>query len=404
MKTRPLLIGSLLLVGTLGCGPRFHLRSDAELARHRAQFIADVAERRIALSRRSVERMVLEQDAHQAKDADAAEPTFDVLILSGGGDAGAFGAGVLKGWGAVTDGEFRRPQFDIVTGVSTGALIAPFAFIGTDQAYEEAYVAYREPKPTWFRVRNLFAILLLRRSFIDNKGLSDEISTRIDRNMLGKIAEEADQHRLLFIGTTNLELGMLTMWDATRIAHEVIHDRRDRSDFDQVILASTAIPAVFPPVILEGDHYVDGGVTRNIAYTTDQDAPYSTVNVWKREHSGRKMPKTRVWVIINNQLTTRTESTVPTWPSVTQRSLDISIRSATLNSLKALEVSMELLRLRDNAEVEFRFIAIPDEWRPPVRGPFKKETMSSLAELGCRLGADPASWRTKVPNPEYPEF
>ena len=63
----------------------------------------------------------------------------------------------------------------------------------------------------------------------------------------------------------------------------------------------------------------------------------------------------------------------------------------------------QYLRLRDNMDIELRFIAIPDDWRPPVKGAFKKETMASLAELGCKLGADPNAWRTDVPNPESPE-
>ena len=211
------------------------------------------------------------------------------------------------------------------------------------------------------------------------------------------------ENRMLLIGTTNLDLGLLTMWDSTRLAREVIAGEKNRSAFDDVILASTAIPAVFPPVRIDGDLYVDGGVTRNIAYTTDQDSPHSTLTIWKKDYAGRKFPKTRVWVIVNNQLTTCSECLQPSWPSVMERSLDISIRSATLSSLKALAVSIDYLRLRDNVDIELRFIAIPDDWRPPVKGAFKKETMTSLAELGCQLGADPTAWRTNVPNPESPE-
>lgn len=388
------------------CAPRIGLRSADQLAQHREKFIAEVTERRMALSRCAVDRIILEQDAVQGAanaSSPAIEPTYDVLILSGGGDYGAFGAGVLKGWGAVSDSDYLRPQFDVVTGVSTGALIAPFAFVGTDSAYDEAFYAYREPKPDWFRVRNLLSIILLRESFMDNSGLRREIAGRIDEPMLRTIADGGREHRLLLIGTTNLDLGLLTMWDATRLAGEITAGRKLRSAFDDVILASTAIPAVFPPVHIDGDHYVDGGVTRNIAYTTDQDSSHSTVSIWKREHAGRKFPKTRIWVIINNQLTTRSEGLAPSWPSVMERSLDISVRSATLNSLKSLAVSIELLRLRDKVDIELRFIAIPDDWKPPVPGEFKKETMASLAELGSSLGANPASWLTTVPNPEFPE-
>ena len=376
-------------------------RSPQELATHRESFVREVIERRAALSRSVVERIVFEQE--QAEAAQAVEPTFDILILSGGGDRGAFGAGVLKGWGQVTDPDVRRPTFDVVTGVSTGALIAPFAFVGTEVAYEQAFLAYRDPKPQWFRIRNLLSILLVRESFIDNAGLRKEIETGIDDSLLQAIAEGRRQNRLLLIGTTNLDLGMLTMWDSTRLADEVAAGQKKRSAFDDVILASTAIPAVFPPVKIDGDLYVDGGVTRNIAYTTDYEFEHSLVNIWKRELPHRKFPKTRVWVIVNNQLGASPEQLLPTWPAVMERSLEISIRSATTSSLKALAVSLDCLRLREGVDIEFRFMAIPDDWRPPVKGPFKKETMASLAELGCKLGADPKAWRQTVPNPESPE-
>lgn len=334
--------------------------------------------------------------------AHGVEPTFDVLILSGGGDYGAFGAGVLKGWGNVTDPAFRRPQFDVVTGVSTGALIAPFAFVGTEEAYDLAYYAYREPKPQWFRLRRLGAILLARKSFYDNSGLRHEIRTCMDDRMMQAIAKEREANRVLLIGTTNLDLGMLTMWDATRLAHEAVAGRRDDSTFHNVILASTAIPAVFPPVKIDGDLYVDGGVTRNIAYATDQEFADSAVNIWKKEYPVRQPPKWRVWVIINKQLGTAPEHLLPSWPAVMSRSLDLSIRASTINSLKSLALATQYLHLRDGVDVELRVMAIPDDWKPPVKGPFKKETMNSLAELGYQLGADPGSWRTTIPNPESP--
>lgn len=401
MNSIPAGIAVGIFVITAGCTPRMTSRSPQQLAEHREQFVHEVMAGRAAIGRCVVQRIVNEQN--QAQAAKSPEPTFDVLILSGGGDYGAFGAGVLKGWGEVTDSSFSRPTFDVVTGVSTGALIAPFAFVGTDEAYEQAFLAYRDPKPQWFKMRRILSIVLLRESFFDNAGLRNEIRKSMDDRMIHAIAEARDQNRVLLIGTTNLDLGMLTMWDATRLAREAVAGARDRSTFDDVILASTAIPAIFPPVKIEGDLYVDGGVTRNIAYTTDQEFQDSAVNVWKREFPQRKPPKARVWVIINKQLGTVPEHLLPTWTAVTQRSLDLLIRASTINSLKGLALAIQYLQLRDGIDIELHIIAIPDDWRPPVPGPFKKETMASLAELGSRLGADPTSWRQTVPNPESPE-
>ena len=383
-----------------GCAATNNVRTTEELAAHHDWFVNDVMDRRVELSRNMVERVVREQD--QAAASRTSEPIFDILIISGGGERGAFGAGVIKGWGNVADPQLRRPEFDVVTGVSTGALIAPFAFVGTDEACDLAFDIYREPKPDWFRIRNLLSILLVRESFADNAGLRKEIETCVNQDMLSAIADGRNHSRLLLIGTTNLDLGMLTMWDSTRLADEVVRGGKHRSIFDDVILASTAIPGVFAPVKIDGDLYVDGGVTRNIAYTTDYDFEYSVVNVWKREHADRKFPKTRVWVIFNNQLGGPPVQLNSSWPEVAKRSLDVSVRSSTLSNLKALATSLELFRIAEGAEVEFRLMAIPDDWRPPVKGAFKKENMNELAEMGVKMGADPASWRKTVPNPESP--
>ncbi len=401
-KFRKAIFVFFIPIALTGCAPRVIPRSPGELAAHREEFIREVNEGRAAISRSVVQRVVDEQE--QALAAHAPPPTFDILILSGGGDKGAFGAGVLEGWGSIKQGEFQRPQFDVVTGVSTGALIAPYAFVGTDEAYKKAYFAYKKPKKEWFRLRNLLSILTLRGdSFVDNTGLSNDIKAAMDDSLLRAISEGRRQNRVLLIGTTNLDLGMMTMWNATRLADEAVSGERTRETFDNVILASTAIPAVFPPVRIEGDLYVDGGVTRNIAYTTDQDFDQSAVNIWMREQPTRPLPRTRVWVIINNQLCAPPAQLEVGWPGVVGRSLDLFIQYSTVNCLKSLAVSLAYLKLRTGLDIEMHYLAIPNEWRPPVKGTFKKETMNALAELGRKLGADPAAWKTSVPNPESPE-
>jgi len=116
-------------------------------------------------------------------------PTIDVLIISGGGDWGAFGAGVLKGWGRV-QGELARPTFDVVTGVSTGALIAPFAFLGDDESYDRIVQLYRHPQDDWAMSRGTFFFLPNNPSFFSLPGLEREMRTALDRPMLERIAAE----------------------------------------------------------------------------------------------------------------------------------------------------------------------------------------------------------------------
>jgi hypothetical protein len=115
---------------------------------------------------RAVTREKAEYDEYKAGRL-SAPPVIDILIVSGGGDWGAFGAGFLKGWGRVPPGPMARPQFDVVTGVSTGALIAPFAFLGTDETIETIVQLYRHPKPDWVKQRGFLYFLPNNISFAE---------------------------------------------------------------------------------------------------------------------------------------------------------------------------------------------------------------------------------------------
>jgi predicted acylesterase/phospholipase RssA len=380
-----------------GCAISRPSRSPETLAAHRQEVVKQVIVGREQLSRKIIARAISEQDKGNSGYV------IDFLILSGGGDKGAFGAGVLKGWGEVKDPAMARPVFDVVSGVSTGALIAPLAFVGTEDAYERAFHVYQNPRPEWTRLRGLLKSLITKASFVDNAWLRKEITDAIDDPIIREIARGHDESRVLIIGTTNIDLGLLVMWDAADIAHEIVTGGRDRKRLDDILLASASIPAVFPPVEIDSDLYVDGGAMRNIAYSTDQASPNSVFNIWRREHPERKLPKFRLWIIVNNQLSTPARQVGAGWPDQISRTMEIAVRSSTIGSLKALAVAAQLLRTRESVDIEYRYISIPDQWRPPVEGSFKKETMVSLAQLGYSLGKDAGSWQTVVPEPESPE-
>ncbi len=402
IRRRGVALAVLVCVGTLGagCAVKRPARTDEALAAHREEVVKELVQGRARLSRKAIDRIVYEQDRAAGGGA---EPVFDFLIISGGGDYGAFGAGVLKGWGTVTNPAMARPVFDLVSGVSTGALIAPMAFVGTEEAYERAFLVYQDPKDEWRETRGLLTSLITGASFAKSDWLRLEIERSIDEPLIREIARGHAENRTLVIGTTNVDLGLLVMWDAALIAHQIASEGQARTRLDDVILASASIPAVFPPVEIDGDLYVDGGVMRNIAYTTDQQNPDSAINIWKREHADRKFPRLRFWVIINNQLATPTKNVDPGWPAQIGRALEISIRSSTISSLKALALLAQLVRERDGVDAEYRYLCIPEDWKPPVEGNFQKETMVSLAQLGLALGSNPASWKTAVPDPESPE-
>ena len=196
-----------------------------------------------------------------ARKRAVAQRTFDVLALSGGGSNGAYGAGVLVGW--TKRGE--RPEFDIVTGVSTGALTAPFAFLGPswDARLTEAYTgkeAGRILKPRGLGV-------LFHPSFYSSAALRQLVDAYVTDDMLQAIVAEHRRGRRLLIATTNLDTEETVIWDMGAIASR--GDENSKALFKSVLVASTSIPGVFPPALIEvqgkgralSEMHVDGGVT-----------------------------------------------------------------------------------------------------------------------------------------------
>jgi hypothetical protein len=328
------------------------------------------------------------------KGGKGAEPaTVDLLVISGGGDWGAFGAGVLKGWGRVP-GNMARPQFDVVTGVSTGALIAPFAFLGDEASIERIVDLYRNPREDVAVSRWLF-FLPQNPSFYVLPGLERELRTALDRPMIERIAAADATGRGLLVNTTNIDLGGMHVWDIiaeSRAALASGNEDRVR----QILLASAGIPGVFPARGI-GEHlYVDGAITGNILYAGRPRANESFPELWKAKHPGVPL-RLRYWVIFNNQFRFPPQVTPERWPEIIGRATIMATQTSTVNSMRHLFALAELAKLRHNVDIEVRVMAVPDEWVPPQPGTFVKEVMNELADLGERMGADPASWRTDPP-------
>src|SRR4029077_7628089 len=122
-------------------------RTLTQLFELRKERDAQLAEKRSVFGQRALARVKARYDADPGKPV-----VWNLLVISGGGDWGAFGAGFIKGWSHV-QGPLTKPEFDVVTGVSTGALIAPFAFLGDDNSIESVVTLYRNPKPDWVKTR-----------------------------------------------------------------------------------------------------------------------------------------------------------------------------------------------------------------------------------------------------------
>lgn len=187
------------------------------------------------------------------------------LAISGGGDNGAFGAGLLNGWTQTG----TRPEFKMVTGVSTGALIAPFAFLGADYdpALREAYTTMTADKV--FAKRGILAALF-DDAMADTAPLAQLIAAFADQKMLDAIAREYGKGRLLFVSTTDLDVQRPVIWNIGAIAASGHPGALEL--FRKLLLASAAIPGAFPPVLvdveIDGKKYqemhVDGGAVAQL--------------------------------------------------------------------------------------------------------------------------------------------
>lgn len=378
------------LAATLAaCAQRRPVQDEQDLLRERTELRQKLAQEGLDIMTGLIERM----RERRAKDPNA---TLDVLAISGGGDWGAFGTGFLRGWGEVKDPAMRRPEFDVVSGVSTGALIAPFAFLGTEKDLETVDSLYRNPKADWVRTRGILFFLPDNASFAEVPGLEREIDEVISEQFIERVAEQSAEGRVLLINTTNLDDGSPQpfRWGKEAQAAVAAHDL---TKLRNILLASSGIPGAFPPREIDGSIYVDGAVTSNIIYGGNAKRGMSFGAVWKRMYPDEPVPTIRFWVILNNYAQAQPRTVQPTWPSVIERSLEIAVRASTTIALRHLYAMTEAAELRGEGEIEVRWVAIPNAWKAPEEGIFKAATMRSLSDLGMQVGRDPASWQTESP-------
>jgi hypothetical protein len=386
---RRILLGALLGVGLVawGCGaPPRPVMTDAQLVEQSRNDAVKIE----GTFRDAIGRMLERIEKRALASGTWVTPTVNVLAMSGGGDYGAFGAGLLVGWGSAP-GEARRPDFDAVTGVSTGALLAPFAYVGTDESCKFVESFYRNPKPDWVQSRGWFFFLPGNPSFMTIPGLERDLRGIMDAKFVGELAGQSKAGKVLVISASNVDLGRQRFWDLGAESQAAA----ESGNFDRVVkilMASAAIPAVFPPVQIDEFLYADGGVTANVFLRLDPSNPDGLLPRWQKKFPGKPLPKTRYWIIVNNQLRQPPKTVQPKWPDVMSPALATAIRSATVAEIRWLTAQADYVNAAWKADIEVRVVAIPDDWRAPVKGDFKKETMESLSDLGRKLGADPKSW------------
>ncbi|PHY19003.1 patatin-like phospholipase family protein [Caulobacter sp. BP25] len=243
---------------------------------------------------------------------------FNILALSGGAAGGAYGAGVLTGLSKAG----RRPDFAIVTGVSTGALIAPLAFLGSawDERLTDAYVGGHAAELLSLRRLNS----ALGPSIFKGESLDRLVETFVDTEMVEAVAAEHLKGRRLLIATTNLDSQRAVVWDlgeiATRGGDEAL------KLFRTLLVASSSVPGIFPPKLIDvevdgrphQEMHVDGGVAAPLFLMPD------ALLHWR--NLGPRFRRGRVHVIVNTVLDPAPQSTPTGVASIMSRSFDTMLR------------------------------------------------------------------------------
>ncbi len=389
---RVLLVGVLCLQGLVaGCATPRRMAAVPSALTAQAQTL--VPDARIFPDRNdpAMTRMMLDsyvrERAWLAKSGQTGPlPPVAYLTISGGGGDGAFGAGLLTGWTA----SGTRPSFKLVTGISTGALIAPFAFLGPayDPKLAETYTNVSDSDI--FKKRN-FTAVLFSDAMADTAPMGRLVERYITRELLDAIAVEYARGRLLMVGTTNLDSREPVYWNMGAIAAST--DPGALALFRKIILASAAIPGAFPPVMIDvtvnGQRYqemhVDGGATRQV-FMYPQTLHLAEVS--KAEGAERQRT---LYIIRNARLD-------PDWASVDRRLLSIVNRS--VSSLIQTQGMGDLNRIyltsmRDH--IDYNLAYIPSDFTAPKKSDFDVGYMRPLFERGRQLAEHGYPWRKYPP-------
>ncbi|MBV8682650.1 MAG: patatin-like phospholipase family protein [Caulobacteraceae bacterium] len=317
-------------------------------------------------------------------------PPVNFLAISGGGHDGAFAAGLLNGWTAHGD----RPEFKAVTGISTGALIAPFAFLGPryDGTLKDLYTNISQADI--YRKRLPFSALF-NDALSSTEPLARLTSHYVTRQLLDEIAAEYAKGRMLLIGTTDLDNLEPVVWNMTAIAAS--HDPHAVELFREVLMASAAIPGAFPPVMinvtLDGVHYqemhVDGGVAAQV-FTYPP-----SLNVGQLSANIGAVRERKLYIIRNARLD-------PDWANTKRRTLSIAGRA--IASLIQTQGVGDLYRIYVTARrdhIDYNLAFIPSTFTTVATEQFDTAYMRTLYQTGYDLGAKGYVW-SKTP-PAYQE-
>ncbi len=324
------------------------------------------------------------------RDRNPAAPPYrqkNVLSLSGGGSFGAFSAGVLCGWTARGD----RPEFDVVTGISTGALIAPFAFLGP------AYDGQLKDFYTTLEARDLYKMKPVRGLFgealADNAPLAREVDRFLTPQLVCELAREHQKGRRLYVGTTAAESKRFVVWDLGAIACRGRPE--DRHLIKQVLLGSSAIPGVFPPqhiaVDVDGacvtERHVDGGVSQALFVMP----PY-TPPEYRSKEPNADLAGANLYLVVAGKLYADVEKIKPMALQLVGKEISAMIYAQTRGDLQRWYTTSVL------AGMNYYLTAIPPEYPAPTSSmAFTVPALTGMFDEGFRITYEGAAWRRTPP-------
>lgn len=321
------------------------------------------------------------------------EPTYCSLALSGGAGRGAFGVGILNGW---TDAG-TRPTFKVVTGISTGAIIAPFAFAGSDYdlPLKTGYTTLRDDDIYIFR--GLLA-LLGNASFYDSAPLAATIEKWIDDDLIKAVAKGHAAGRRLIIGTANMDRQQFVLWNMGAIACS--SGPNAFALFRKVILASASLPGLFSTPLIDvevdgvkyDEMHGDGGVFAPAFfhyYTVDIKKALETVGA----EDGRERPtRGRLFVIRHDRVDPEPKQVERRLLPIVDRAISTMIKTMSMASLYFMYTAAKA------ADVEFNYIGIPKSFAWQSKKEFDTAELNRLYQVGYDMAKAGLKWQKEPPH------
>ena len=377
-----------LSLSLLGCSSLERKSAVPAQALSKAQIAGLPSVRYLISSQSGVDALVadvIQVEAARGKKAFAGDANY--LALSGGGDDGAFGAGLLVGWSK----QGSRPAFNLVTGISTGALIAPFAYLGKDYdpMLKEVYTNINS-KDIYIERGILSGIF--SDGLADSTPLYQLISKYVDANFLKKIAYEYNTNgRWLLIGTTNIDAGIPVAWNMGRIASVGTPEALEL--FRRIMLASASIPGAFSPVMFDflvdgqafQEMHVDGGASTQV-FLYPSAAAQKAIELGVKRRINRQ-----AYIIRNSRLD-------PRWSETERRTISVAGRAISqLIQTQGIGDLYRIYTMTKFDQVGFNLAYIGSDFNEPHQEEFDATYMNALFQYGYEHGLKGYQWSKYPP-------